>query len=322
MIQDHRLNNYLRTLIENSPAIAKIYAQTPEVSKADSLNEGTFEVSPGLVHKFKPSVVLLLNGICAAQCSFCERLPTGVGDPNYYSDLTMNALDLDKAISYIRADADIKDVIFSGGDPLNSLSELSVCVQELSKIDHIKTIRIHTKFPLQNPIGMKVKYWLLRDISLCIKAAKKMPYLSLNISHPDEFTKEACNTIWELKDIGYTLISQSVFLKGVNNDVDTLVQMFDLIVENGISPYYLYHCQSKPHTHALGFVENLNEEIAIVRQVFERLPGIYRPTHVIDIEGNQHASGLARGKVTVPHHFSGKEFFDFDRKSFSLSDYI
>lgn len=330
MKRDNRLNSYLRTLVKESPAVAKLYPQDVVMTDdSDSLNENHFEVVSGLVHKFTASVLWLINGVCAAQCSFCERLPKGVGDSSQYRSLQVSEADVSEAISYIESHKEITDVIFSGGDPLTSLGRLPMIVAQLSTISHVKTVRIHTKLPLQNPrvIGSK-QLDILQSIVDALEDNGKVAYFSINASHPDEFTDEARRIIKKIRQMGYVMIAQSVFLKGVNGDADTLVEMFSELAGMGIKPYYLYHCQSKPHTHALGFVEELSTEIKIVKEVIERLPGIARPSHVIDIEGKQWVGnesfpkGFARGKVVIPHHFNGKNFFDLDGRDFSLQDYV
>lgn len=325
MERDIRLNTYLRNLRTQSDAIARLYPETEiESSDSDSLNEHDFEVVPGLVHKFTPSVLWLLNGVCAAQCSFCERLPKGVGDAGQYSDLKVSDKDLTQALKYIQNHPEIQDVIFSGGDPLTQLSGLKPLVEKLVGITHVRTIRIHTKYPLQNPRGINGKRLEdLAEIATLIEESGKMSYFSINTSHPDEFSDEVKILLRKIRKMGYVMISQSVFLKGINGDVETLVEMFSELSAMGITPYYLYHCQSKSHTHQLGFVEDIQEEIKIVRAAFEKLPGIARPKHVIDIEGQQHESGIGRGKVVIPHHFrQSLHFVDYDNRNFSLENYI
>ena len=135
MKRDSRLNSYLITLSKKSEPISKLYPRLMlDTNDADSLNENHFEVVPGLVHNFRPSVFWLLNGVCAAQCSFCERLPKGVGVKTKYNELSKKKADFDAAIEYIQGHPEISDVIFSGGDPLTSLNQIPSLVDQLSKI--------------------------------------------------------------------------------------------------------------------------------------------------------------------------------------------
>src|SRR5699024_4599076 len=116
-------------------------------------------------------------------------------------------------------------------------------------------------------------------------------YLSLHIDHPDELTPGVVDLIGELRRIGYILISQSVFLKGVNDDVETLAKMFLELFQLGVRPYYIYHCQRIPTTKR--FEMKLADEVEIMSELRERLSGLAYPQHVIDLPA-------ARGKVVVP----------------------
>src|SRR5699024_10177908 len=140
---------------------------------------------------------------------------------------------------------------------------LDLLFSELSEVEHVRVLRIHTRFPLQWPERV--------DMELMSRLARTKPtvYLSLHIDHPDELTPGVVDLIGELRRIGYILISQSVFLKGVNDDVETLAKMFLELFQLGVRPYYIYHCQRIPTTKR--FEMKLADEVEIMSELRERL---------------------------------------------------
>lgn len=321
-IRDNRRNEYLSVLASKSEAIAKIYPIDGNIvsGKKDILTERLFEVAPGLIHKFEPTVLWLLNGTCAAQCSFCYRLEQGVGDASQYKALKVSGMD--QAINYISSHTEVVDVVLSGGDPLTQLGTLPMIFGQLASISHVQTVRIHTKYPLQNPTALKDKQMaILESLLNLLEANGKMGYFSINTTHPDEFTPEAIKVLKKIRKMGWSMISQSAYLRGINGESEILRDLFLKTAQLGITPYYLYHCETTDNCRDLGFVEDLRQEIEVVRKAFDMLPGIARPKHVIDIASDQHQDGVARGKVVIPHHFETTGFRDLDGRFFSLETY-
>ncbi|AKJ27095.1 L-lysine 2,3-aminomutase [Caldimonas brevitalea] len=127
---------------------------------------------------------------------------------------------------------------------------------------------------------------------------KETVYLSLHIDHPDELQPETVDLIRAFRSMGYVLLSQSVFLKGVNDNKNTLKEMFLRLFELGVRPYYIYHGQEV--TATTRFVMALEDEIEIMTQLRNELSGLAFPQHVIDIPG-------ASGKVIVPSNHWEKD---------------
>ena len=280
---------YLRNLAETSDAIRKMYLfdpqheDVPADTNRDLLNEKVNVPIFGTVRKFEGRLLVLLSCTCAANCRYCERQDrVGVG-LDRVGRLTEQQIEL--IVKYIAGDPSLYEVIASGGDPLVHPKGLRLLFGALSEINHVRVLRIHTRFPLQWP--QKVDMELMAELA----AMKPTSYLSLHIDHPDELTPEVVEVILGLRRCGFILISQSVFLKGVNDSTETLERMFLQLFQLGVRPYYIYHCQRIQTTER--FVMSLEEEVNIMSTLRERLSGLAFPQHVIDLPS-------ARGKVLVP----------------------
>ncbi len=301
---------FLRSLITISPAVASIYKEDPATetfpvnTERDILYEKRHSPVKGTIYKFNGRIVVLLSYSCAAYCRYCERQDrVGVGlDAEGY----LQTADIQAIVAYIKTRPEINEVVLSGGDPLTNPKGLKLLAHLLSVVEHVKIFRIHTRVPLQQP--SLVDLALLQEVSSLFPAC----YFSVHIDHPDELTSETERLLQRIRLTGYIMLAQSVFLKGVNDDVSTLQLLFSRLAELGIRPYYIYHCQAIPTT--MRFVMPLSDEIRIMTELRERLSGIAFPQHVIDL---QHA----RGKVIVPTNHWNTDFTevkDFDRTCFSV----
>lgn len=284
-----RTTPYLRDLASRSEAIQKMYFFDPEHedepvdTSVDLLNEKVSTPVFGTVRKFDGRILVLLSYTCAANCRYCERQDrVGVG----LDSLGRLSIDqIDDIVAYIADDPSLYEVIASGGDPLTHSEGLERLFTGISEIDHVKVLRIHTRFPMQWPEKVNVE--------LMSKLAELRPtvYLSLHVDHPDELTPQVIALIGTFRRQGFLLLTQSVFLKGVNDDVDTLERLFLQLFQLGVRPYYIYHCQRIQTTDH--FEMELRDEIEIMSVLRERLSGLAFPQHVLDLPG-------ARGKVLVP----------------------
>lgn len=308
-----KLTPYLKELCSRSDAMRKMYVYNDKYENIpvdldrDILVEKEKTPVKGVVHKFKNRVLFLISYTCFANCRFCERQDrVGVG---LDAQGRLNTDQIDGGIEYIRTNSNINEVIFSGGDPLTNPLGLLHAVDALKRIEHVKVIRIHTKAPLQMP--NKVNFDVLQQVI----ESNKTTYLSIHVNHPDELNEITIPLVKNIRSLGYILLSQSVFLKGVNDDEDVLFELFDTLSSIGVRPYYIYHCQSIPTTDR--FVMDLNEERRIMTVLRERLSGIAFPNHVIDIQ-------KTTGKVIVPtNHWIGEKnsIRDYDEKEIDLVKY-
>jgi len=280
---------YIRALAEQSAAVRAIYHDPSDAESfpvnldRDILLEKRMSPVKGAVYKFPGRLLVLVSVTCFANCRYCERqdrVGVGLDQAGRLSDR-----DIDQIVAYVRQNAEISEVILSGGDPLTHPSGMERLVRDLSRVPHVRIIRIHTRVPVQAPEHV--------DFSLMSRIASMFPapYLGVHIDHPDELTKAAEDVLARLRSIGFILFSQSVFLRGINDDIETLVCLFGRLAEIGVRPYYIYHCQAIPAT--MRYVLPVAVERALMTQLRERVSGIAYPQHVIDL---QHA----RGKVLVP----------------------
>lgn len=284
-----KTTDYLRKLAETSEAIRKMYFFDPEHEsippdlERDLLVEKKNTIVKGLINKFGNRAIILLSYTCAANCRFCERQDrVGVG---LDSVGRLHEVEIRKAVEVIAQDPNIKEVIFSGGDPLTNVRGLELACNLLKEVEHVKILRIHTKLPMQRPDHVDLEL-LSRLVS-----AKDTFYFSVHVNHPDELNEVTLPILSKIRKQGYVMISQSVFLKEVNDDVEVLEKLYSTLAENGIRPYYIYHCQEIPTTKR--FVIGIEREVELMTQLREKLSGLAWPQHVVDLQGTT-------GKVIVP----------------------
>jgi lysine 2,3-aminomutase len=186
---------------------------------------------------------------------------------------------------------------------------LEYLCKQIELISSVGIVRIHTKVPIQAPDLVNLE--LLNKIV----NSKKAFYFSVHINHPDELNSEVIEILNKIRRLGFLMLSQSVFLKGINDSSDILYTLFTGLSELGIRPYYIYHCQAIPTTKK--FVMDLKKEIDIMTELRKRLSGIAYPSHVIDLQN-------AVGKITVPTNhwnFEVSEVRDFNDNLIKLDDY-
>ena len=302
---------FVRTLLSDSPALRKIYKLDPANERiplsndADVMLEKRMTVEKGIICKYAGRALMLLSYTCAAHCRYCERQDrVGVG---LDSEGRLTTAEIDAAVAYLQQRTDISEVIFSGGDPLTNMPGLVHASRRLGKLSHIRMLRIHTRFPLQHPTAVKL------DMLAAIVDAVPAFYFSLHVDHPDELTAETETVILQLRRMGYLLLSQSVFLNGVNDDIQVLERLFCRLGELGVRPYYIYHCMAIPTT--MHFVMDLQKEVELMSLLRQRVSGHCLPTHIIELPGTT-------GKVAVPSHywtFDLTTVRDFNARPFSLS---
>lgn len=282
---------FIRRRVQESQALRAIYIKNPQFERdvlepsADLYMENENTVIKGLVCKYPGRALMLLSYTCAANCRYCERQDrVGVGKDSIGR---MSSSDVLEAVAFLAQHSEISEVIFSGGDPLTNMPGLRLACEALREVSTVKVLRIHTRFPLQFPQAVKVG-----ELHLVAKA-KPAFYFSLHVEHPDELTPETEDVICRLRDAGFILLSQSVFLKGVNDRVEILEQLFSRLVELGVRPYYIYHCAPIPTTRH--FMMRIADEIRIMSKLRETMSGLAVPQHIIEM---QHTSG----KIVVPSH--------------------
>ena len=288
-IFQEKYTSYINNLKKVSNVFSIMYERNEgEVSidtNTDILLEQTHSPVKGLIWKFSNRVLVMLTYKCLSNCRYCERQGrVGVGRDDE-NELTEH--EIDEIISFLKKNKKIDEVIISGGDPLTHSNGLKYIAEKLSNLKQIRIIRIKTRVPLQDPEAV--------DLSLMtyISNLDKVCYLAVHVDHPDEFTQKSISVITELRKMGYILLGQTIFLKGINDDYDILFNLFSQMSQLGIRPYYIYHCQELPNT--MKFVLKLDIERQLMTKLREELSGIAFPMHVIDMQNTT-------GKVIVPTH--------------------
>jgi lysine 2,3-aminomutase len=243
-----------------------------EVENSDPIGDAAHSPVEGIVHRYPDRVLLKLVNACAVYCRFCfRREMVGPGR----GGLTRQVLAA--ALEYIRATPQIWEVILTGGDPLVlSPRRLKDVVAQLAAIEHVKVIRIHTRIPVAAP--ERVSAAMVRALR-----SAKATFVVLHANHPRELSREARAAIARFIDAGIPMLSQSVLLRGVNDDVATLGALLRALVECRIKPYYLHHGDLAPGT--AHFRTTIAEGQNLMRALHGRYSGLCQPAYVLDIPG-------------------------------------
>jgi lysine 2,3-aminomutase len=235
---------------------------------------------PGIVHRYPDRALLKLTPICAVYCRFCfrrEMIGPGVKP--------LSGAELDRALAYIAAQPEIWEVVLTGGDPLVlSARRLKQVMTRLGAIPHVKVIRVHTRVPAVEPAR------ITPELTRALKVADKATYVVLHANHPRELTAKARAACARLIDAGMPMLSQSVLLRGVNDDAQTLGALMRAFVECRIKPYYLHHADLAPGTAHLR--TTIAEGQALMRALRGRLSGLCQPSYVLDIPGGHGKSPI------------------------------
>ena len=263
----------------------------------DPLGEEFQSPVPGLVHRYPDRVLLLLSDFCSTYCRYCTRSRM-VG----HGGVTPSRSRLERAFDYIRSKPLVRDVLLSGGDPLLLSDErLAWILSRLRQIPHVEIVRIGTKVPAVLPqrITPKLVRILRRYHPL---------WMSLHFTHPDECTPESYRACTQLADGGIPLGSQTVLLKGINDDVQTMTHLMHHLMKMRVRPYYLYQCD--PITGSSHFRTPLEKGIEIIRGMRGFTTGYAIPTFVVDAPGGG-------GKIPLmPDYMSGRDDDGFVLKNY------
>ncbi|MFH1139229.1 MAG: KamA family radical SAM protein [Pseudomonadota bacterium] len=240
----------------------------------DPLGEDHDTAVPGLVHRYPDRVLLLVTGVCSTYCRYCTRSRMVAGRRD---DCSFDRRRLEKAFDYIKANPAVRDVLISGGDPLTLPDDkLDWILKHIRRIKHVEMVRIGTKAPVVLPMRITP--------ALTDMLRRHHPlFMSLHFTHPDELTPETKLACTRLADAGIPLGSQTVLLKGVNDQVETLKKLFQGLLRNRVKPYYLYQCD--PITGSAHFRTTVSRGLEIIQGLRGHTTGYAIPTYVIDAPG-------------------------------------
>lgn len=238
----------------------------------DPLCEDEYSPVEGIIHRYPDRVLFVLTHKCSMYCRHCTRRRM-VG----CEDFSLSGEKLERAIDYIRQNQKVRDVLLSGGDPLVMPdSWIENIIKKLREIPHVEIIRIGTRTPVVLP--MRITDDLLNMLR------KYHPiWINTHFNHPREITPESSAACEKIADAGIPLGNQSVLLRGINDDAETLKELFTKLVKIRVRPYYLYQCDvSKGIGH---FRTPVSQGIEIMKNIRGFISGFAVPEFVIDAPG-------------------------------------
>ncbi|HRK24568.1 MAG TPA: lysine-2,3-aminomutase-like protein [Beijerinckiaceae bacterium] len=269
--------------------------ETAPEESADPIGDAAHSPLPGLVHRYPDRVLLKLTHICPVYCRFCFRREM-VGPAG---DSTMTAAEIDAALAYIAAQPTIFEVIVTGGDPLIlSSRRIAEITKRIAAISHVRVLRWHSRVPVVRPGA------ITQALVRALRHTRLAVYVAVHANHAREFTPAAEAALARLADGGVALLSQSVLLRGVNDNVAALSALMRAFVRNRVRPYYLHHGDLAPGT--AHFRVPLDEGLALVAALRGELSGLCQPSYVIDLPGGFGKVPVASGRRLA----GGWEFVD------------
>ena len=258
-----------------------------EEEQSDPIGDERWSPVPGIVHRYPDRALLKPSLLCPVYCRFCFRREQ-IGAKGAVLDRAA----LDRAFAYIHERPEIWEVVVTGGDPFflapRRIAEIVKC---LAAIAHVQVIRFHTRVPVVDP--GRVGAALVKALT-----AEKAVYVVIHANHPRELTEAARAAVGRLTRAGIPLLSQSVLLRGVNDDAAVLEQLFRKLVAMRVKPYYLHHPDLARGTAR--FRGDIADGQALMRELRRRASGLCQPTYVLDIPGGH-------GKVPIGPCWLGSE---------------
>ena len=245
--------------------------RAPE-ERADPIGDQRWSPVPGIVHRYPDRVLLKPTVLCPVYCRFCFRREVVGKRP-----VMLDPPALENAYDYIRQQPEIWEVIVTGGDPfVLAPRRLADVVHTLEQIPHVAVIRFHTRVPVVDP--RRVNPALVEAL-----AVEKAVYVVVHVYHPRELTPQAKEAVTRLSRAGIPLLSQTVLLRGVNDDAAVLEALFRGLVAMRVKPYYLHHADLARGT--AHFRTGIACGQRLVRSLRGRVSGLCQPTNVLDIPG-------------------------------------
>lgn len=277
----------LSTLSNNHPLYRTIIPTINELNHIkeeteDPLDELNTSPVPNIVHRYPDRVLFLVTGFCSAYCRYCTRSHM----VSKRTSISVSNSEWEAGFNYIETHPEIRDVIVSGGDPLTLKDDqIDYILHRLRNVKHVEMIRIGTKVPVVMP--MRITPELMNIIK------KYHPvYMSIHFTHPDELSVEvqrACNMI---ADAGVPMGSQSVLLKGINDDIETFRELYRKLLFVRVKPYYLYSCDKIPGSQH--FQATIDKGFEIIDGLRGHTSGYACPQFVVD---------TSKGKISLLPNF-------------------
>ncbi|MFW5970023.1 MAG: EF-P beta-lysylation protein EpmB [Halofilum sp. (in: g-proteobacteria)] len=274
----------------HDPLLAQVLPSAAETREVpgfgpDPVGDRAAMMRPGVLHKYRGRVLLITTGACGIHCRYCFRREFP------YADANPRPNDWQAAIDYIAADDSIEEVILSGGDPLSLPDpKLADLVGRIEEIPHVGTLRIHTRLPVVLPERV--------DDALCawLGGTRLATVVVLHANHGNEIDASVGSAVGRLRATGALVLNQAVLLRGVNDDVDAMVELSRRLFATGVLPYYLHMLD--PVRGAARFEIGSREARRLMAAVAARLPGYLVPRLVVEQAGRP-------GKTPLAHDWYG-----------------
>ena len=261
------------------PDVRELDRQDGEAN--DPIGDDAHSPVDGVVHRYPDRVLLKIASVCPVYCRYCFRREM-VGPDNGQA---LTSDQFRRALDYIRDHREIWEVILTGGDPfVLSDRRIAGISAALAEIEHVKILRWHTRVPAVLPDRVT------DALANALSADGKSVWVAVHANHRRELTQQAREACRTLIRNGISLVSQTVLLRGVNDNAQTLAELMRAFVETGIKPYYLHHPDLAPGTAHLRV--SIEEGQALMRALRGQLSGLAQPTYVLDIPGGH-------GKVPI-----------------------
>jgi len=275
------------------------YLVTPDEAD-DPLGENGHSPVPGIIHRYPDRVLFLTTGFCAVYCRYCTR-SRAVGN-NKGAEYTFDINQWNNAIEYIKNNTAIRDVVISGGDPLTlSDDKIEYLLSRLREIPHVEMLRLGTKVPIVLPQR------ITPELTKMLQKYHPL-WMSIHVTHPDELTPEVKMACERLANAGMPLGSQTVLLKGINDNVDTMKDLVHGLLKFRVRPYYLYQCD--PVRGSSHFRTSVDKGIEIIQGLRGHTSGYAVPHYVVDAPGGG-------GKIPLlPDYFVGRDGNDVILKNY------
>lgn len=269
------------------PQLAELTTLPQEVF--DPIGDHPHSPVKAVVHRHTNRVLLKATHVCAVYCRFCFRRAM-VGPAGE----TIMADDVAEGLDYIAQHPEITEVILTGGDPLVlAPTKLQLMMQRLHNISHVQWVRFHTRLPVVQPDRVN-------EAMLQALVGAKQIWLAVHVNHAAELTPQAVAALQRLQAAGVQLVSQSVLLRGVNNNVPALRDLFMRLTALGVQPYYLHHPDLTAGTSH--FRVCFEEGMALMAELQQTMSSLSLPRYVVDIP-----HGVAEKVPVIPYHIAPVE---------------
>ncbi len=258
----------------NDPILLQFVPQQEEQAVtagfvSDPVQDLRFRKEPKLLQKYQGRALLVTTSACAMHCRYCFR-------KNFSYETSRK--DFSQEIASIAQDSSLKEVILSGGDPLSLADEtLQDLLQKISSLSHIERIRFHTRFPIGIPERIDASFLQM------LEKTTKQVFFVIHANHPKELDQDVLLALKQIQRLGIPVLNQSVLLRGVNDNIETLQTLCETLINHGILPYYLHQLDKVEGAAHFSVEKTKGKEL--IQELTKRLSGYGIPKYVAEIAG-------------------------------------